>query len=33
VAKVSDVEGKEMCQDRAYVDYLNRCIRWRMERE
>lgn len=33
VAKVSDVEGKEMCQDREYVDYLNRCIRWRMEHE
>ena len=33
VAKVSDVEGKEMCRDRAYVDYLNRCIQWRMEHE
>ncbi len=33
VAKVSDVEGKEMCKDREYVDYLNRCIRWRMEHE
>ena len=33
VAKVSDVEGKEMCKDREYVEYLNRCIRWRMEHE
>ena len=33
VAKVSDVEGKEMCRDREYVDYLNRCIQWRMEHE
>ena len=33
VAKVSDVEGKEMCKDREYVDYLNRCIQWRMDHE
>ena len=33
VAKVSDVEGKEMCKDKEYVEYLNRCIRWRMEHE
>ncbi len=33
VAKVSDVEGKGMCQDGGYVEYLNRCIRWRMEHE
>ena len=33
VAKVSDVSGKEMCRDREYVDYLNRCIQWRMEHE
>ena len=33
VAKVSDVTGKEMCRDREYVDYLNRCIQWRMEHE
>ncbi|MCR5735697.1 MAG: nicotinate phosphoribosyltransferase [Lachnospiraceae bacterium] len=31
VAKISDVEGKGMCKNPDYVDYLNRCIRWRME--
>lgn len=33
VAKISDIEGKGMCQNEAYVDYLNRCIKWRMENE
>ena len=33
VAKVSDVEGKGMCKDQDYVNYLNRCIQWRMEHE
>ena len=33
VAKVSDVEGKGMCKNPAYVDYLHRCIDWRMKRE
>lgn len=33
VAKVSDVTGKEMCKDQDYVNYLNRCIQWRMEHE
>jgi nicotinate phosphoribosyltransferase len=33
VAKVSDVAGKEMCKDEEYVNYLNRCIQWRMEHE
>ena len=33
VAKVSDVTGKEMCKDLDYVNYLNRCIQWRMEHE
>lgn len=33
VAKISDVEGKGMCRSPDYVDYLNRCIRWRMEHE
>ncbi|MDO4622621.1 MAG: nicotinate phosphoribosyltransferase [Eubacteriales bacterium] len=32
VAKISDVEGKGMCKNPAYVDYLQRCINWRMER-
>ncbi len=33
VAKVSDVEGKGMCKNPNYVDYLQRCIDWRMENE
>ena len=33
VAKISDVEGKGMCKNPAYVDYLQRCIKWRMENE
>ena len=33
VAKVSDVEGKGMCKNPDYVDYLQRCINWRMENE
>ena len=30
VAKISDVNGKGMCQNQDYVDYLQRCIDWRM---
>ena len=30
VAKISDAEGKEMCRDTQYVDYLKRCIEWRL---
>ena len=33
VAKVSDVEGKGMCKNPEYVDYLQRCIKWRMNHE
>ena len=33
VAKVSDVEGKGMCKNPDYVDYLQRCIDWRMQYE
>lgn len=33
VAKISDVEGKGMCKNSDYVDYLNRCINWRLENE
>jgi nicotinate phosphoribosyltransferase len=33
VAKISDIAGKGMCKNADYVDYLNRCIRWRMENE
>lgn len=31
VAKVSDTPGKGMCKNADYVDYLQRCIKWRME--
>ena len=33
VAKISDVKGKGMCKNEAYVEYLQRCIDWRMENE
>ena len=33
VAKISDVEGKGMCKNQDYVDYLKRSIEWRMENE
>lgn len=29
VAKLSDVEGKGMCKNPEYIDYLRRCIEWR----
>lgn len=31
VAKISDTEGKGMCKNPDYVDYLERAIDWRME--
>ena len=31
VAKISDVEGKGMCSNRDYEEYLRRCIEWRMK--
>ena len=33
VAKISDTPGKGMCKNPAYVDYLQRCIDWRMKHE
>ena len=33
VAKISDAPGKRMCKNDAYVDYLNRTIKWRLEHE
>lgn len=33
VAKLSDVKGKGMCKNPEYVDYLQRCIDWRMQHE
>lgn len=31
VAKLSDVEGKGMCENQEYVDYLRRTIDWRLK--
>ncbi len=33
VAKVSDITGKGMCKNPEYVDYLQRCIDWRMKHD
>lgn len=33
VAKISDTPGKGMCKNPEYVDYLQRCINWRMEND
>ena len=33
VAKISDVAGKGMCKNPVYVDYLNRCIDYRMKND
>ncbi len=33
VAKISDVNGKGMCKNPDYVEYLTRSIDWRMENE
>ena len=33
VAKISDVEGKGMCKNQEYVDFLKRSIEWRMNNE
>lgn len=33
VAKISDVEGKGMCENPEYADYLKRSIQWRMTHE
>lgn len=33
VAKISDTPGKGMCKNPEYVDYLTRCINWRMLNE
>ena len=31
VAKISDAPGKGMCKNPDYVDYLQRCVNWRMQ--
>ncbi|MBQ1522027.1 MAG: hypothetical protein IIZ74_04635 [Erysipelotrichaceae bacterium] len=33
VAKISDVDGKGMCKNHDYVDYLQRSINWRLQNE
>lgn len=33
VAKISDTPGKGMCKNDEYVDYLQRCINWRLNNE
>jgi len=33
VAKISDTPGKGMCKNPEYVEYLERCIDWRMKHE
>lgn len=33
VAKISDTPGKGMCKNPDYVDYLNRCIDYRMKND
>ncbi len=33
VAKISDTPGKGMCKNPEYIEYLQRCIDWRMSHE
>lgn len=33
VAKISDIEGKGMCKDAAYIEYLKKTIQWRADHE
>ena len=33
VAKISDTPGKGMCKNPEYIEYLQRCINWRMEND
>ena len=33
VAKISDCDGKSLCRDTEYVEYLKRCIDWRLRHE
>ena len=33
VAKISDTAGKGMCKNPDYVEYLNRCIDYRMKND
>ncbi|MCR4924249.1 MAG: nicotinate phosphoribosyltransferase [Lachnospiraceae bacterium] len=33
VAKISDVQGKGMCKNPDYLEYINKCIDWRMNHQ
>ena len=33
VAKISDTPGKGMCKDAEYIEYLERALKWRIDRE
>ena len=33
VAKISDTAGKGMCKNQEYIEYLQRCIDWRMNND
>ena len=33
VAKISDCDGKSLCRDTKYVEYLKRCIDWRLRHD
>ncbi|MCQ2509112.1 MAG: nicotinate phosphoribosyltransferase [Lachnospiraceae bacterium] len=33
VAKISDTPGKGMCKNPAYIEYLQRCIDWRLQND
>ena len=33
VAKISDTPGKGMCKNPEYVEYLQRCIDWRLKHD
>ena len=33
VAKISDTPGKGMCKNPEYIEYLQRCINWRMKND
>ena len=33
IAKISDVAGKGMCKNPEYIEYLQRCIDWRMNND
>ena len=33
VAKISDTPGKGMCKNKDYIEYLQRCINWRMNKD